>query len=150
MLQRSQAPHIYSPVEFDYNLQPLKTSMLDNGIPLYSISDNIEPVMQLEMVFPAGQWYESQNGIAQATAVLIKSGTSRMNSFQINEAFEQYGASVKAGAGSDWASVTVSCLTKHLSNVLPVVTELLTDTIFPQSEIDIYIQNAKERLSVQL
>ncbi len=150
MLQRSQAPHIYSPVEFDYNLQPLKTSMLDNGIPLYSISDNIEPVMQLEMVFPAGQWYELQNGIAQATAVLLKSGTSRMNSFQINEAFEQYGASVKAGAGSDWASVTVSCLTKHLSNVLPLVTELLTDTIFPQSEIDIYIQNAKERLSVQL
>ncbi len=150
MLQRSQAPHIFSPVEFEYKLQPLQSITLDNGIPLFSISDNIEPVLQLEMVFPAGQWYESQNGIAQATAVLLKSGTSRMTSFQINEAFEQYGASVKAGAGSDWASVTISCLTKHLSNVLPLVTELLTDTIFPQSEIDIYIQNAKERLSVQL
>jgi predicted Zn-dependent peptidase len=150
MLQRTQAPHIFSPIEFEFNLQPLKTRQLDNGISLHYISDNIEPVLQLELVFPAGQWFESQNGIAQATAALLKSGTSTMTSFQINAAFEQYGASIKAGAGSDWTSITVSCLTKHLSKVLPLVSDLLTDTQYPQSEIDLYIQNAKQRLSVQL
>ena len=150
MLDRTKAPHIYSPVEFQYQLQPLQTFNLDNGIPLYSISDHIEPVMQLEFVFPAGLWYEKQAGIAQATASLLKSGIARLNSFQINEHFEQYGASVKAGASTDWTSVAVSCLTKHLDKVLPLLRELLTDTLFPQSEIDLYIQNAKQRLSVQL
>jgi zinc protease len=150
MLDRKQTPHIYSPVEFQYKLQPLQTFHLNNGIPLYSIADNIEPVMQLEFVFPAGLWHEKQRGIAQATASLLKSGIARLASFQINEHFEQYGASVKAGAGTDWTSVSVSCLTKHLGKVLPLLRELLTDTLFPQSEIDIYIQNAKQRLSVQL
>lgn len=129
---------------------PLQTLQLDNGIPLHFIADHLQPVLQLELVFPAGLWYEQQNGIAQATAGLLKSGTSRLTSFQINDAFEQFGASVKAGAGTDWASLSVSCLTKHLPKVLPLVAELLTDTQFPQSEIDLYIQNAKQRLSVQL
>ncbi len=147
---RSQAPKIYSPQEFTYLLKDIDTDVLDNGIPLYSISDSIEPVLQLELVFEAGMWFESKNGIAQATAALLKSGTSRLNSFEINEAFEQYGASVKVSSGPDWASLSISCLTRHLSKLLPIAFELLTDTIFPQSEIDIYVQNAKQKLSVQL
>lgn len=150
MLDRTQAPYISSPIEFSYHLQPLQHIPLDNGIPLYAISDHIEPVMQLEFVFPAGLWYEAKPGVAQATTALLKSGISRLNSFQINEHFEQYGASVKAGAGTDWSTVSVSCLTKHLGKVLPLLRELFTDTLFPQNEIDLYRQNAKQRLSMQL
>lgn len=149
-LNRAQAPKIYSPQEFEYILKPVSTDTLDNGIPFYSLTDSIEPVLQLELVFNAGLWFEQKKAIAQATAALLKSGTSRLNSFQINETFEQYGASVKVSSGPDWASITVSCLTRHLQQVLPVVYEMLTDTQFPQSEIDIYVQNSKQKLSVQL
>jgi predicted Zn-dependent peptidase len=150
MLNRTESPTIYSPIDFEYKLQPLKTIVLDNGIPLRYISDQIEPVLQLEMIFPGGLWFEHKIGIAQATAALLKSGTSTHTSFEINATFEQYGASIKAGAGNDWASITISCLTKHLDKLLPLLADLLTDTIFPQSEIDIYIQNAKQRLSMML
>lgn len=150
MLNRTQPPPIFSPIEFEFHLQPLKKVMLDNAIPLYALADNLEPVLQLELVFPGGLWHETQKGIAQSTAALLKSGTSKMTSYQINEHFEQYGASVKAAAGTDWASISVSCLTKHLEKVLPLLHELLIDTVFPQAEIDLYIQNAKQRLSVQL
>ncbi len=150
MINRQTPPHIYSPVEFEYKLPSCSTQMLDNGIPLYFVNDCIEPVIQIDLVFPAGLWYETKKSIAQATAALIKSGTSSKTSFQINETFEQYGASVKAGAGNDWASFSVSCMTRHIAQLLPLMAELMTETIFPQSEIDIYIQNAKQRLAVQL
>lgn len=150
MPNRTQAPQIYSPIEFDFPLQPCNTMSLDNGIPLHYVTDSIEPVMQLEMVFQAGSWYEPKSGVAQATAALLKSGTGQRTSFEINETFEQYGATFRASAGPDWASVTLSCLTKHLGKVLPIVAELLVDTCFPASELEIYIQNAKQRLSVQL
>lgn len=149
-LDRTKTPTIYSPQEFEYKLQPISTEKLDNGIPLYSINDSLEPVLQVEFIFDAGLWYEQKNAIAQATASLLKSGTSKYSSFQINETFEQYGASVKVSNGPDWASITISCLTKHLAKVLPLVYEMLTDTVFPQSEIDLYIQNAKQRLAIQL
>jgi zinc protease len=119
MIDRKHPPTIYSPQEFHYHLKPISAEVLDNGIPFYSLTDSIEPVLQLEMVFNAGLWFESKKAIAQATAALFKSGTSKLNSFQINETFEQYGASVKVNSGPDWASVTVSCLTRHLSKILP-------------------------------
>lgn len=150
MPDRSKPPITYSPQQFDYILNEISVETLDNGIPFYSLSDSLEPVLQLELVFDAGGWYESANGVAQATASLFKSGTSRLNSFQISETFEQYGASVKAHCGSDWASVSISCLTRHLDKLLPLVYELLTDSLFPQSELDIYIRNARERLSMNL
>ena len=150
MLDRKIEPKIFSPVDFDYHLPDCNSIVFQNGINVHYFSDDLQPVMQLEMVFKAGLWYENQNGIAQATAGLLKSGTSKMTSFQINEMFEQYGASVKTVAGPDFASITISCLTKHLSKVLPVVADMLLDTQFPQHEIDIFIQNAKQRLSVQL
>jgi len=34
--------------------------------------------------------------------------------------------------------------------LLPVVTELITDSIFPQEELDIYKKNAQQRLQVSL
>ncbi|MBL7766106.1 MAG: insulinase family protein [Chitinophagaceae bacterium] len=150
MLNRQEIPAIQHPIDFNYHLAPINTLILDNGIPLYHISDDIQPVLQLELVFPAGIYTEDQKGIAQATASLLKSGTSQKTSLEINELFEQYGASVKAGAGSDWSSLTISCLSKHLGQLLHLVVELLTDTQFPQHEIDLFIQNSLQRLSVQL
>ncbi len=150
MINRQTTPPIYSPVDFDYTLPACSQQTLDNGIPLYFVNDCIEPVIQIDLVFPAGLWFETKKSIAQATAALIKSGTSSMSSFQINETFEQYGASVKAGAGNDWSSFSVSCMTRHIDKLLPLMAALITDTVSPQSEIDIYIQNAKQRLAVQL
>lgn len=150
MLNRTQAPPTFSPIEFDYLLPPCQERVFANGIPLYFYTDDIQPVVQLEMVFNAGLWYEPQPAVAQTVGALLKSGTSNKTSLQINEWIEQYGASVKVGVGPDMATISISCLTKHLSHLLPLVYELITDTQFPQEELDIYTNNAKQRLSVQL
>lgn len=150
MLNRAQAPTIKSPVHFDFRLLPLETHTLNNGLTLYAVRDHIEPVFQLEWVFQAGSWFEPAFGVAMATLGLLKSGTPNKTSFQINEFIEQRGATLKAGAGPDWASVQLSGLTRHLPELLPLVMELITETIYPQHELDLYIQNAKERLRVQL
>ena len=150
MLNRTQAPNITSPVNFDFKLLPLETHTLQNGIQLYAVRDQIEPVFQLEWVFEAGTWFEPAFGVGMATFGLLKSGTSSKTSYQINEFIEQRGATLKAGAGPDWASIQLSGLTRHLPELLPLVMEIITDTIYPQQELDIYIQNAKERLRVQL
>ena len=149
-MNRTSAPAIALPVDYSFQLPDYQLFTLDNGIPVYSYNQCPEPVLHLELVFPAGLWYEQKTGIANATAALLKNGTARFNAFEINEQFEQYGASVKAAAGNDWASFSLSCMSRHLEKVLPLFASLLDEAVFPQSEIDIYIQNAKQRLSVQL
>lgn len=150
ILDRKSAPAIHDAVEFDYILPAINKETLDNGLPLYWLDAGVEDVAQVDWVFPAGLWYEQAASIAQATAGLLKSGTSKHSAEQIHEALEFYGAQLKVYAGNDLATVTLYTLTKHLPNLLPIVYELMTDATFPEEEVEIHKRNAIQKLLVNL
>jgi len=150
MLNRKQAPHIYDPVEFDLHLPPYEKFVLDNGVEVYSVNVGEEPVMMAEWVFSAGNWYEEQNIVAATTNFLLKNGTKHKTAFAISEHFEFYGAYLNRACYNETATISLHCLTKHLSALLPVVAEMITESVFPQEELSIYQQNQKQRLDVNL
>ena len=137
-------------VDLTLELKPYRSFTLDNSIPVYAVDAGAEEVMQLEIVFRAGNWYESANGIANAVNSLLKNGTSKHNAFEINEHFEYYGAYLNRNCYNETSTVTLHCLTRHLPELLPVMQELITDSVFPVHELDIYRQNMKQRLEVNL
>ena len=101
-------------------------------------------------IFDAGNSYEEQNGIAAAVSALLKNGTSRRSAFNINEHFEYYGAYLSRAAHHETADVTLHCLNKHVSELLPVMAEILSDSVFPGEELAIYKKNGQQRLQVNL
>ena len=150
MLNRKQAPHIFDPVEFNLNLPPYDKFILDNGVEVYAVHAGEEEVMLAEWVFFAGNWYEEQNIVAATTNFLLKNGTSQKSAFAISEHFEFYGAYLNRHCYNETATVSLHCLTKHLPVLLPVVAEMLTESVFPETELMIYKQNQKQRLEVNL
>ena len=46
--------------------------------------------------------------------------------------------------------ITLHTLTKHIEQLLPVVREMLTDSIFPEEELATYKKIMQQRLSVNL
>ncbi len=150
MLNRKQAPHIYDPVEFVLNLPPCEKFTLDNGVDVYAVNAGEEEVMLAEWVFFAGNSYEEQNILAATTNFLLKNGTKHKTAFAISEHFEFYGAYLNRHCYNETATVSLHCLTKHLSALLPVVAEMFTESIFPEEELAIYKQNQKQRLQVNL
>ena len=150
MLNRKIAPQIKDAVEFDLQLKQCETFTLDNGIPVYSINAGAQEVTMIELVFYAGNWYEDQNIVAGTTNFLLKNGTTKRTAFEINEHFEYYGAYLNRNCYNETANITLHCLNKHLKKVLPVVEELITDSIFPDEELAIYKQNQIQRLKVSL
>lgn len=150
MLNRTIAPPIKDPIELDLKLQPYEHSTLDNGVPVYTINAGAQEVTLIEMVFYAGNCYEDQNIIAGTANHLLKNGTSKRSAFEINEHFEYYGAYLNRQCFNETANITLHCLNKHLENVLPVIGELITDSVFPEEELAIYKQNQIQRLKVSL
>jgi zinc protease len=150
MINRKVAPSIKDPVAFDLHLKPYDYYTLDNGTPVYAINAGTQEVLQMEFVFYAGNWYEEQNLIAATTSYLLKNGTRQRSAFDINEHFEFYGAYLNRRCNSETASLSLHCLSKHVSELLPVVGELLNESIFSEEELDIYTQNQKQRLEVNL
>ncbi|HAI84333.1 MAG TPA: insulinase family protein, partial [Chitinophagaceae bacterium] len=150
MLNRIQSPVIYNAVDFDLQLPQLQSHTLDNGVPVHYLPLGEQDVMQVELVFYAGNWYEQKNMVAAATNFLLKNGTSTKTAFEINEHFDFYGAYLNRNCYSETATLTLHCLSKHLSVLLPVMAELVQDATMPADELAIYQQNQQQRLTVNL
>ena len=149
-INRKEPPYIKDAVDFNLQLKPYEKFVLDNGVEVYSINAGAEDVLQIEWVFYAGNWFEEKNLVAASTNYLLKNGTSGKNAFQLNEHFEYYGAYLNRHCYNETASISLHSLSRHLEALLPVVKELINDSVFPEEEISIYQQNMKQRLNVNL
>ena len=150
MLNRKEAPAIVDAVEMKLQLKPYDHFTLSNGVPVYTIDAGAQEVLLVEWVFYAGNWYEEKNIVAATTNFMLKNGTKHKKAFAINEHFEFYGAYLNRSCFNETATITLHCLSKHLPELLPVVAELITESIFPEEELAIYKQNQKQRLEVNL
>jgi predicted Zn-dependent peptidase len=150
MINRKLSPTIHDAISFPYYLPSINKDTLSNNIPLYWLNAGTQEVVQIEWIFDAGLWFETQTAVAQSTAALLKNGTTSRNALQINEAVEYCGASLRISPNNDYTIVTLHTLTKHLPELLPVIKDIITEATFPEEELRIYIQNAKQRLAVNL
>lgn len=149
-IDRKNAPPIVDAVNLKLQLKPYKKFTLKNGVDVYTIDAGAEEVMAIEWVFFAGNWYEEQNLVAATANFLLKNGTTNKTAFQVNEHFEYYGSFLNKACHAETATLSLHCLTKHIGELMPVVRELLTDSIMPEEELAIYKQNMKQRLKVSL
>jgi predicted Zn-dependent peptidase len=150
MLDRKVTPTIEEAVHFDLQLKNCDRFTLDNKVPVYAMNAGAQDVVMVEWVFDAGNWYDKQPMVAATTNFLIKNGTTTKTAYQINDFFEFHGAYLNRSCYNETASLTLHCLSKHLETLLPVVREIIETSIFPEQELGIYIQNQKQRLSVNL
>ena len=150
MLNRLQSPAIKDAVEFDLQLRPYEKWTLDNGVEVYSINAGAEEVLQLEWIFSSGNWYEEKNMVASATNFLLKNGTIKKTAFDLNEAFEYYGAYLNRNCYSETGTITLHCLNKYTGELLPMVAEIIMESVLPEDELQLFKQNNKQRLEVNL
>lgn len=150
MLNRTQSPAITQPVDFHLHLKPYRHFVLDNGTNVYAVEAGEQDVLMLELVFSAGNWYEDKNIIAASTNFLLKNGTNTKTAFEINEHFDFYGAYLNRSCYNETATITLHTLSRHLQQLTPLIAELLMESTFPETELNIYRQNQKQRLEVNL
>lgn len=144
---RSQAPALQQ----ISNLQLVEpvVHQLDNGIPVHEINLGTQDVLKLEIIFKAGRWMERSQLAARATGALLKDGTTHKTSAQIAEEIDFYGASISTASGLDTAGLILYCMTRHLEKLLPIVQEILTEPVFPQQELDTFIQRRVQQLRIE-
>lgn len=150
MPNRTTIPNIKDAVDLNLTLKPVERFSLSNGAPVYAVNAGAEDVLMVEWVFNAGNSFEEQNIVASTTNYLLKNGTTQKTAFQINEHFEYYGAYLNRSCHNETATITLHCLSKHLSALLPVIREIITESVFPEEELEIYKQNSKQKLAVNL
>ncbi|SFA58893.1 Predicted Zn-dependent peptidase [Pedobacter suwonensis] len=148
MLNRQQAPDFKQVSNIKF-IHPQK-QVLDNGVPVYTIYSGEQDLVRIEFIFDNVNWNLEKPLQAIAVSALINNGTNQLSAREIAEKIDFYGAFFQTEYVQDQSSVTLYTLNKHLHSVLPVVKDVLAESQFPQHELDIYIQNQKQKLQVNL
>ncbi len=149
-MNRTVTPTITNTVDIDVQLKNPENFTLDNGIQVCMIDAGKQDVLSIEFIFEAGNAFENKNLVSGITSQLLKSGTTTKTAFDINEGLEFYGASLNRGAGSEHASINLYTLAKHTEKLLPMVFDIIYNSIFPKKELEIFIQNSLQRLKMNM
>ncbi|PJJ47830.1 M16 family metallopeptidase [Hymenobacter chitinivorans] len=133
MLDRQVAPPV-QPLA-SVTLPAADVFSLPNGARLHVIHNSAQPVVRLQLVFPAGKWYEPVSGLSMLTARMVLEGTLTRTARQIADEVAFYGASLECEQGFDQATLTLYCLSRHLESLLPVVADVISAASFPEAEL---------------
>jgi zinc protease len=150
MQNRTIAPNIFDAIDFNLTLNPYQHFTLDNGTSVYTIDGGTQEVLHIEFVFYAGNWYEEKNIVAATTNYMLKNGTTTKNAFEVDEHFAYYGAYLNRYCYNETSTISLHSLSKNLPHLLPVIAELITDSIFPNEELAIYKKNQIQQLAINL
>jgi len=123
---------------------------LSNNMELNVIKAGTEEITRIDVVFEAGSSYQKKRLVAGGTNNLLKEGTSSKNSATIAGILDYYGAYLHNQINKDTASVTLYSLSKHLDHLLPLLGELISDSVFPEQELAIYLERQKQEFLVNV
>jgi zinc protease len=124
--------------------------MLDNGIKVYTINAGKQDLVRIEFIFDNVNYDATKPLQAVAVNHLINNGTATLSAKDIADKVDYYGAFLQTEYGADQSSIKLYTLNKHLPSVLPILKSILDESVFPQQELDIFIQNQKQSLQVSL
>jgi zinc protease len=149
-IDRKMAPAIVDAARLHIELPKYEMHVLSNGVEVYLFNMGTQETMMVNWILDAGNWYEQSNLVAATTNHLLKNGTASKNAFAVNQHFEFYGSYLNRNCYNETAEVSLHCLSKHVRELLPVVAEIMNESLFPEEELDIYKKNMQQRLKVNL
>ncbi|WP_324672962.1 pitrilysin family protein [Hymenobacter sp. GOD-10R] len=147
MLDRQVAPSV-QPLA-SVTLPAADVFSLLNGARLHVLRNAAQPVVRLQVVFPAGKWYDPKSGVSLLTARMLLEGTRTRNARQIADEIAFYGASLECEQGFDRSTLTLYCLARHFRQLLPLVVAVITEPTFPATELDLLKTRTVQNVQIE-
>ena len=127
-----------------------ESTILDNELPVYSLSSGTQDIIKLEIVFQSGRPFEVKKVASRACNSQLKEGCATYDSQSLADRIDYYGATLRTMENLDTCSIVLFCLGKHFENLVPIIKDMITSPLFPEDELRKYVNNNSERLKVEL
>jgi len=111
---------------------------LSNGLEVVLAEARAIPKFHGELFFRAGEALVSLGsvGLAEMTSTVLRTGTAKRTSRQIEEELRRLGADLGASAGQDTSAISFAGLSEFAEPLLQLVSELARDASFPAAEFE--------------
>jgi len=128
-----------------------RETTLSNGLTLVVVEDARLPLVSYRLAFRVGGAFDPPElpGLTDLLAGLLPEGTQSKSSKEIADTVARMGASLSAGASSDYTIVAASALAQFNDPILDLLAEVTLEPSFPENEVALAKQNTKESLRQQ-
>ena len=126
-------------------------TILPNGLTVIVVEDSRLPLISYRLAFRTGDAHDPEElpGLMDMLTGLLTEGTETRTSREIADEVARLGATLQAGANSDYTTVAASSLTMFGDNVLELLADVALRPVFPANEVELAKQNTKESLKQQ-
>lgn len=124
---------------------------LENGLEVILAESHTIPKFHGELLFRSGNAAVADRsiGLAEMTATVLRSGTQKRASRQIEEDLRRIGADLSSHAGSDASAISFSGLSEFAEPLLGLVGELAREASFPEAEFERERRQKLEEVKLQ-
>jgi zinc protease len=111
---------------------------LSNGLEVILAEAHSIPKFHGELFFRSGNAAVADRtpGLAEMTATVVRTGTTKRASRQIEEDLRRIGADLSSGAGADTSAISFAGLSEFAEPLLGMVNELAREAAFPEAEFE--------------
>jgi zinc protease len=111
---------------------------LSNGLEVILAESHSIPKFHGELFFRSGNAAVAGRapGLAEMTATVVRTGTTKRASRQIEEDLRRIGADLSSGAGADTSAISFAGLSEFAESLLGLVNELAREASFPEGEFE--------------
>jgi zinc protease len=111
---------------------------LSNGLEVILAEAHSIPKFHGELFFRSGNaaMADRAPGLAEMTATVVRTGTAKRASRQIEEDLRRIGADLSSSAGSDTSAISFAGLSEFAEPLLGMVNELAREAAFPEAEFE--------------
>ncbi len=115
-----------------------KRARLSNGLEVVLVESHTIPKFHGDLYFRSGNVaaIDRGPGLAEMTAAVVRTGTAKRASRQIEEDLRRIGADLATSAGSDTSAISFAGLSEFAEPLLGMVDELAREAAFPEAEFE--------------
>ncbi|HVW12726.1 MAG TPA: pitrilysin family protein [Mucilaginibacter sp.] len=147
-LNRTLPPHFRS-VEHISLIRP-EHIKLNNGCDIFVFNSGDQELVRIEWIFNNLRFDPAKPLLNVAVNTMLTEGTSSRSASEIADQVDFYGGFLQVDYGYDHSQAVLFTLNKHIEKTLPVMKDLITDSIFPEKELETFIRNQQQKLQVSL
>lgn len=135
----------------DIKLPRTSETTLSNGLRVVVVEDARLPLVSFRLSLRCGDAHDPADlpGLMDMMTGLLTEGTESRISREIADQVARLGATLQAGANSDYTTVAASSLAMFSNEILELMADVTLRPVFPENEVDLARQNTKESLKQQ-
>src|SRR6267378_6141477 len=122
-----------------------------NGLGVVIVEDQRLPLVSYRLALRTGDAHNPPGfpGLMDMLTGLLTEGTESRTSREIADEVARLGATLQAGASSDYTTVAASSLATFSDEILELIADVALRPVFPSNEVELAKQNTKESLKQQ-